>query len=122
MIRDDRILPDAFLLRSGEEYLSVNWLESFGPLSRDDAVERVRERLTATGFSLRRNGRLAVLGVEAVHQAGQALDGFALRIEHLPTARDDSHCGIRGYTEADEMIAGELAGLVSAADIYPAHP
>ena len=63
-----------------------------------------------------------MLGVGAVHQTGQALDGLALRVEHLPTARDDSHCGIRGYTEDDEMIASELAGLVSDDDIHPAHP
>ncbi len=112
-------MPDAFQLRAGEEYLSVNWLESFRQPSRREAVDRVRARMTANGFSLRDNGRFVALRVGAVIQAGRAVGGRELSVEHLPTTDDDSHCGIRGYTEDDVVVATALAALVSDDELYP---
>ena len=112
-------MPDAFQLRPGEEYLSVNWLESFAQPSRREAVDSVRTRMSANGFALRDTGRFAVLQVGAVKQVGPATDGGVLSVVHLPTPDDDSHCGIAGYTEEDEAIAADLAALVTEGDLYP---
>ena len=118
-VRNGRVLPDAFQLRAGEEYLSVNWLESFGRLSRRDAVNRVRTRMTANGFTLRDNGRFAVLRVGAVKRVRPVVGDIELSVEHMPTVDDDSHCGVRGYTEDDEAVAARLAGLLTEDDIHP---
>ncbi len=113
-------LASAFQLRSDEDSLSVNWLESFGAASVDDAIGRVRAAFLDSGFGLRANGRFAVLDVGAAKSAVRAEVGLSLRIEHDPLPDDPSHAGISGYAAHDLAVAVELAALVSEGDVYPA--
>ena len=110
--------PDAFLPRRNEDSLSVNWLEFFGVLSRADAVERVREALRRKAFTIKRNGRLAVLNVGDAKTAALSA-GRPVRVEHQPTSDDPSHAGIMGYAAGDVPVAEALQSLVHGENLYP---
>ena len=106
---------DAFLLRTGEQFLSTNWLEYFHQSDRQIQLSGVRAVLAGKGFNVSVNGRFAVLNVGTVRrQVGRGQLRFAL----LGQANDPSHAGIFGYTADDIDTAGELAESVE--ELYPA--
>ena len=113
-------LPAAFMPRSGEEYLSVNWIEYFSELVLCMAVDRVREVFSEKGYRVVRNGRFAVLNIGSAKGAIAEGVGRALSIDHLPVSNDESHAGIFGYGSDDLAVAVELAALLASQDIYPA--
>ena len=113
-------LASAFQLRSHEDSLSVNWLETLGARSVDAAIGRVRAAFLDSGFGLRANGRFAVLDVGAAKSVVRAEVGLSLRIEHDPLPGNPSHADISGYAAHDLAVAVELASLVSEEDVYPA--
>ena len=126
---DERGLPmaNAFAIRSGESYLSVNWLEYFGVRGgsrviseREAAVSRVREMLRRKGFRLRPNGRFALLNVGEVKTVIRRVFGRSLHVTHLPLPDDPSHAGILRCTEEDRMVASEIGAMVRAEDVRPA--
>lgn len=51
------------MLRAGEEYLSVNWLEHFHLADRDIQLAGVRQTLRDKGFRLARTGHFGALNV-----------------------------------------------------------
>lgn len=112
----------AFIPRQDEDYLSINWLEYFGETELNAAVERVREVFHSKGFTLRPNGRFAVLNVEAAKTAVHEAVKRTLNIDHLPLSDDPSHSGILGYSSEDLAVAVELAALVTYQDVHPAVP
>jgi hypothetical protein len=112
----------AFIPRQDEDHLSVNWLEYFGETELNAAVERVREVFHSKGFTLRPNGRFAVLNVEAARTAVHEAVGRTLNIDHLPLSDDPSHSGILGYSSEDLAVAVELAALITPQDIHQAVP
>ena len=122
LLEDGRPKPNAFLLRPGEDHLSVHWLEFLGAASHALAVEQVQATMTATGFSLARNGRFAVLQVGPAKRSVRDRTGLELALEHMPTDNDPAHAGIRGYAEADRAVAAHLAEIVADEDVYPARP
>ena len=118
-------MASAFAIRSGEGYLSVNWLEHFGmpvgePRGTEPALNRVRETLRSKGFRLRSNGRFALLNVGTVKTTIRRTFRRSLHINHLPLTDDASHAGILGYTERDRMIAAEIKAAVRAEDVRSA--
>ena len=113
-------LASAFRLRADEDFLSVNWLETFGAGSMDDAVGRVRALFLARGFGLRANGRFAVLNVGAAKAVVRAEVGVSLRIEHDPLPDDPSHAGIAGFAADELAVAVELTALMGQDHVYPA--
>lgn len=113
-------LASAFRLRSYEDFLSVNWLETLGAASMQDAVGRVRALFLARGFGLRANGRFAVLDVGAAKAVVRDEVALSLRIEHDPLPDDPSHAGISGFAADDLTVAVELTALVGQEDVYPA--
>ncbi|MDE0053971.1 MAG: hypothetical protein OXP28_07000 [Gammaproteobacteria bacterium] len=118
-------LASAFAIRSGEGYLSVNWLEYFGirvgePAGTEAALDRVRETLRRKGFRLRSNGRFALLNIGTVKTTIRRTFGRSLHVNHLPLPDDESHAGILGYTERDRMIAAEIRASVRAEDVRSA--
>lgn len=117
-----RPMANAFSLRQGENHLSVNWLEYFNETELNAAVERVREVFHSKGFTLRPNGRFAVLNVEAAKTAVHEAVGRTLNIDHLPLSDDPSHSGILGYSSEDLAVAVELAALITPQDIHQAVP
>ena len=110
----------AFELRSGEDYLSVNWLECLGEPDLDAALVRIREMFQTKGYSLKPSGRFAVLNVGAVKAAvSDKVDGEA-RVEHLPLDDDGSHSGVFGYTARDLAVAVAIKELVNPERVRPA--
>ena len=96
----------------------MNWLETLGAGSVDDAIGRVRTAFLDRGFGLRANGRFVVLDVGAAKSVVRAEVGLSLRIEHYPLPDDPSHAGISGYLAHDLAVAVELSALVSEGNVY----
>ena len=86
------------------------------------AVERVREVFHSKGFTLRPNGRFAVLNIGAAKTGVHEAVKRTLNINHLPCRDDPSHSGILGYSSEDLAVAVELAALVTPQDVHPAVP
>lgn len=118
---DDNGLPmaSAFKLRYKEEYLSVNWLEFFETSDLPQRIDFVRKAFRDKNYTIKPNGRLAVLRVGEVKDLISRLGLYPVRVEHLPGKNNPSHSGIFGYTASDRLIALEIAGLVRITDMYP---
>ena len=110
---DEQGMPmaSAFQLRSGEQYLSVNWLEQGGTRDAEEAMHRCR---------LRGNGRFAVLNVGVAKTTVRHALGHSLSIDHIPHDDDQSHAGIHGYASDDLAVAVELTALLSKRSVHPA--
>ena len=117
---DDSGLPmtSAFELKSGEDYLSTNWLEYFDEQDLSSAVQCVRDAFRNKDYNLRPKGRFAVLNVSAAKTAVLEATGKTLCIDHLPLNDDRSHAGIFGYTADDLLVAVELKALVRDKDVH----
>lgn len=113
-VQGPRVLPTAFILRSQESSLSVNWLEKHGGDSLPDNVDRVRARISEQGIlTLKRKHRFIVVNVG---DAGEKLP--SLSVIHDSTENDDSHSLIRGYTNDDDSAMAMLANLASKHEIH----
>jgi len=113
----------AFQRREGEEWLSVNWLEFFREPDLEAAVERVREAFRSKGYALRPNGRFAVINAGEARAVVKNNAGYLGRVEHLPTADDESHAGLSGYTAIHDLaVAVDLRALIEREHIHPAVP
>lgn len=112
-------MADAFVPRPNEEDLSVNWLEVFGNLPQQQAVDCIRSVLQGK-LTLKRRGRLAVFNVGAAKDAARRIDGCDLRVNYQPEGNDPSHAGIGGWEAVDDplIVALELRRVVL--DAYPA--
>lgn len=124
-IREDgTIAATAFKPRPGEAYLSVNWLESLGLLSRDAGLTEVR-RVLATKRKVGAAARLALLNVgqarEIVRRESAAHAEISVR--HEPETEpgqpaDASHSGIYGVPEDDiaipELLVSAIHGVARA--------
>ena len=113
-------LDTAFYLRSGEEYLSTNWLEYFHESERQSQIDGVIGALAGKGFHVAGNGSLAVLAVgDATSACKDRLD-LDVRFMVLGDAHDPSHTGIYGYGERNVSAPALLAALVGRNEVYPA--
>ncbi|MXW15276.1 MAG: hypothetical protein F4100_07205 [Rhodothermaceae bacterium] len=115
-------IADAFQLRDKEKYLSVNWLEYFGKIELDQAVDCVRQVFRNKGYKIRVGGRFASFQIRKVKEAISRHTRLSAAVVHIPSKNDPSHCGIFGYTgqySLDRLIALEIAKLTHADDIYP---
>ena len=109
---------DVFLLRTGEGFLSTNWLEYFHPADRQFQVVAVRNALESKGFRVSRNGGFAILNVGTAVQRVYNDCNVLLNFRPLGQVRDPSHTGIFGYSIDDTDVAESLANLVQ--EIHPA--
>ena len=117
--RQGKPMAAAFLPRSDEEFLSVNWLEYCSLPHLEGAVGHVRTQFQRRGYGLRRNGRFAVLNVGTAKTAVSQRLQRRLRIDHQPRVGDNSHAGIHGYSSEDLEVAAALA-LSIHETVYPA--
>lgn len=108
---------NAFRLRSGEEYLSTNWLEHFHGSDRQVQIAGVRTALTGKGFQIRPGTAFAILNVGAATTACKADLNVDIQFTVLGESHDPSHTGIFGYTAEDTDTAAVLAKL--AREVYP---
>lgn len=119
----DNGLPatEAFLLRSGEEYLSVNWLEYFGMPDLAQAINCVRQVFLDKGYDIKVGGRFVSLQVNKVKKVISGYSHLSVRIIHKPSKDDPSHCGVFGFSghaSTDELIALKIARLAHAEDMH----
>ena len=123
LVREDgSVGGEAVQLRSGEENLSVNWLECFPGISKPQQVDEVRRR---SRLQLRPTGRFAELQVGPTKQHLHA-ELASLRFVHDPLPAegefeaDPSHSEITGLP-ADSPEA-ELIGDMIAECVTAVHP
>jgi hypothetical protein len=94
----------AFQLRPNEQYLSVNWLEYFDLMLRNQQISALRQVFLDKGRGLGAMARFAVLNVGEMRN--HVLQGTAgrtcLTVLHKPEIKDQSHCGIFGSTYGDD--------------------
>ena len=115
----------AFEIGGNEQHLSVNWLEYFaasGNTSRTQQMQSIREAFHEKPFSLRPNGRFAVLNVGLSKRQITAAHGRSIDFLHWPEDKEESHSGVFGYGPDDLAIQLELKNLVTPEDIFPAVP
>jgi hypothetical protein len=117
-----KIQATAFMLKHGEESLSVNWLEYLKCSSRENEINEIR-RLYAAKFSrVGAGARIAVLNVGGVCQEirENSDDGRVLRITHDPEDEisgfskipDLSHSGIYNLRDEEDFIAELICGCI----------
>ena len=107
----------SFMLREGEEFLSVNWMEHFGETDQKSQIAKIREHIE---LSLAKYGLFAVLNVGKVIDQIQRVGEKKLAILHEPTQGDPSHSGVHGYQHEDLLIAELIAEMVI--ETYPSRP
>jgi hypothetical protein len=105
-VADGQIQSTAFMLRAGEESLSVNWLEFLKCSSRDSEIGELR-RIYATKLRVGARAKIAVLNVGGVREKvrSESPDGRNLDVLHNPETEDPSHSGIYNLKQDDELIA-----------------
>ncbi len=104
----------SFMLRKGEEFLSVNWMEHFRETDKKTQIAKIREYIE---LSLAKYGLFAVLNVGRVIDHIQRFGEKKLAILHEPTQDDPSHSGVHGYQPEDLLVAELIAEMVI--EIYP---
>ena len=102
-------IPEAFNLRTGEAFLSTNWLEHFHPSDRQLQVSGVRRTLEGKGFRVNRNGGFAILNVGV---ATKSVSTASLNFVLLRQTNDPPHVGVFGIPEDHADIAVALAKSV----------
>lgn len=114
----------SFLPRTGDNDLSVNWLEYLKQPDRQAELTRLRRayKEKAKPLKLAAGGKLAVLNVGELvnHVKANSQDGRDLSVRHQPRQGDPSHSAIVGYRHEDMAIAIVIAQVVRARDTYPA--
>ena len=96
-------------MRTGEAFLSTNWLEHFHPSDRQLQVSGVCRTLEGKGFRVNPNGGFAVLNVGV---ATQAVSSARLNFVLLGQTSDLSHVGVFGIPGDHADIAVALAKSV----------
>jgi hypothetical protein len=119
-IEDGEVQATAFMLRDGEEYLSVNWMEYLNCSNKRDeilALQGIYSRKLSVGTT----ARIAILNVGAIRTkvARESPDMRRLRVLHEPIIPEDpSHAGIYDFSTEEELIAELIAQTVL--EKYPA--
>ncbi len=113
-----QIQATAFMLRTSEESLSVNWLEFLNCSSRESEITEIRNIYSAK-LNVGACAKIAVLNVGEVRQKvhTESPDGRNLEVIHDPLpypshgtspdplVDDPSHSGIYNLKQDDELIA-----------------
>jgi len=113
--------PASFLLRGGESYLSVNWLEFLKKTDRNEEIIEVKKVLSKK-LKLGSTARIAVLNVKKTraHVLQESFDSREINFKHEPESpNDESHSGIHNTRCEDEMLIAELI-FETIIEEYPA--
>ena len=119
---EGQIQATAFMLRSDEEYLSVNWLEYLDCSSRDQEINEIRN-IYSEKLNVGKSAKIAFLNVGEIHEKvfTESPDKRNIEVLHDPIVNDipdPSHSGIYNLKQDDELIA-ELI-LETVHEVYPA--
>lgn len=117
---DGEIQATAFMLRAGEENLSVNWLESLNCLNRDSEIMEI-QKVYSTKLNVGVKAKIAVLNVGEFCKKVQteSSDKRNLDVLHNPEDEiDPSHSGIYNMRPDQELIAELIHQTIR--ETYPA--
>ena len=117
---DGQIQATAFMVRIGEEGLSVNWLEFLNCSSRENEIAELRKIYSRKFNKVGMSAKIAVLNVGEVLQKvlTESPDGRNLEVLHAPIENDPSHKNDPSHSEIsnlrqdDELIAELILELV----------
>ncbi|MDY6932982.1 MAG: hypothetical protein SVZ03_02010 [Spirochaetota bacterium] len=103
---EGQIQATAFMLREGEESLSVNWLEFLNCSSRENEITKIRTIYSET-FAVGARAKIAILNVGEVRKKvlKESQDSRNLEVFHNPIINDPSHSGIYNLKQDNELIA-----------------
>jgi hypothetical protein len=114
-IENSAVQATAFMLRTGEEYLSVNWLENLNCPDRESAISALQNLYSRKLNRVGTTARIAILNVGAFRAkvAQESPDMRQLRVLHEPiTPEDPTHSGIYDIAPDDEIIAELIAQTI----------
>ncbi len=123
LIDNGKVTSSAFDLRPDETGLSVNWLECFRNLKKDEQLAEVTRLLR---LELGKNGRLVELNIGETRQHVRS-EIEDIRFIHMPLDKegeneaDPSHSEITGLPQRDSPEA-ELIGDMIVKCIKETHP
>lgn len=106
-VEDGQIQATAFMLKSNEPSLSVNWLEFLNCSNRNSEINGIRN-VYAAKLSVGARAKIAVLNVGEVIEKvlTESPDKRNIEVLHDPIEDDDpSHSGIYNLKQDDELIA-----------------
>jgi len=109
-VDNEQIQATAFMLREGEESLSVNWLEFLNCQSRESEIEEI-QKVYCAKLDVRPRAKIAVLNVGDVRNKvlTESQDRRNLEVLHDPEEPvDPSHSGIYNLKQNDEIEIAEL--------------
>ena len=112
-VQEGQIQATAFMLKSDEEYLSVNWLECLDYSSRTIEINEIR-RVLSIKLKIGARAKIAVLNVGEVCEKvlTETQDRRKIEVLHAPEDDDLSHSGIYNLRHDDELIAGLILETV----------
>jgi hypothetical protein len=107
------IKAGAFMLRSTEEFLSVNWLEFLKCSNRENEIKEIQKIYNQKFKKVSANARIAILNVGKTREIvrNESSNNRNIEILHDPINDpikgiiDESHCGIYNLKQDDEFIA-----------------
>jgi hypothetical protein len=129
---EGQIQPSAFMLKSEEEYLSVNWLEFLNCSCRESEINELRQLYSRKFSRVGAGARIAVLNVGKICEIvrTERPDNRELKVLHKPELLADdpslkvddlSHSGIYNLNEDNHLIAELIVEeVLSESDTYPA--
>lgn len=109
--QDGGIDGDAFALRRGETYVSLNCLDLFEVGDREEQLRLLRGVLRRK-MTVRPRHRLSIINV-GYTKGDAASHGYSLDFRHRPEADDETHCGLYGFEYNDEVIQDLIAECVT---------
>lgn len=120
-VPDGQIQATAFLLRSDEDGLSVNWLEFLDCSSRESEIDEIRRTYKAK-LDIKPGAKIAVLNVGEVREKvlTGSKDNRNLAVLHNPEINDQSHSEIYNLRNDNEWIAELILETVTVRNSYSA--
>jgi len=88
----------------------------------DGYVECVRQAFLDKDFSIKSTGKFVVFRVGNLKDVILRHSHLPARVVHLPNKKDQSHCGVFGYTgndSTDELIAMKISQIARKDHMYP---
>jgi hypothetical protein len=111
---EGEIQATAFMLRTDEESLSVNWLEFLKCSDRENEIREI-QRIYSETLSVSMNARIAILNVGEMRNIvrTESPDNRNIEVLHDPIPDgDQSHSGIYNLKPDNELIAELIVEVI----------
>jgi hypothetical protein len=120
---DGQIQASAFIIRQGEESLSVNWLECLGCGDRESEIRQMREIYGSKFSGIGHKARIAILNVGEICKkvlTEHPDDSRNINVLHDPRENDPSHSGIYNLRPDDILIAELILSTIRTSNVHHA--